>query len=317
MVKRATILLLLLLCLFWMFIFSQQSKKVLLNENPKIYTSFYPLYFAVDQIAGNRMLVETVVPDGAEVHSFEPSAKSFVNLEKADIFFYIGLGMEPWADRVAHNLQEMDVRTVEISKELILIELSGEGPSTGQKDGHNHYNSYNNYDPHVWLDPLKMKEIGRIIKEEIIKLDPQNKNYYQSNYQEFAQRLDNLHKEFEENLEVRKRDFILVSHAAFGYLGNRYNFHQLAVTGISPQGEPSPGTIARLIKRVKEEGIKYIFRETLANPRTVQVLVDEVGLEVLILNPIAGLTTEEQENNEDYFTLMKKNLENLKKGLGE
>jgi len=319
--KRSLVTLLFFLLFFTLiFLFMFQPKVFPGEETLNIYTSFYPLYFAANQIAGDRMLIHSVIPNGAEVHSFEPSPRRIASLEAADVFFYIGLGMEPWGDRVVANLKDKGVRTVRVSSGLELIEMKNKfSESKSQQDLHDGLNEARDekgeIDPHVWLDPLNMKEIGRVIKEELVKLDPQNKDYYQKNYQEFSRKLESLHQEFKTALAGKKRDYILVSHAAFGYLGNRYGFQQLAVTGISPHGEPSPGTIAELIKQAREDGIKYIFKETLASPRTVEVLVNEVGLEVLTLNPIAGLTPEEQESNQDYFTLMRKNLENLKKGL--
>ncbi len=108
----------------------------------------------------------------------------------------------------------------------------------------------------------------------------------------------------------------MVSHAAFGYMADRYKFDQIPVAGgISPEQEPSPKTIANIIETSRKNDIKYIFLETLANPKTVSVIAEEANLKILTLNPIAGLTEEEQKNGEEYISIMETNLENLKKAL--
>ena len=107
----------------------------------------------------------------------------------------------------------------------------------------------------------------------------------------------------------------MVSHASFGYLADRYGLEQLAVAGVSPHQEPSSKDLARLTKEAEEHGIDYIFMETLASPKTVEVLAQEANLKVLTLNPVAGLTAKEQKQSEDYISIMKKNLSSLRKAL--
>ena len=305
------------------------SGKGLTENNIEIFTSIYPLQETAERIGGGRINVNLVIPDGDEVHGSELTPGKIAALEKADIFFYIGLGLEPWADQLVANLKELGVETVKVSKYLNLRKFSDDKHDhdhSHNNDGHeeNHHeheahhdgHEHGKYDPHVWLDPHNMKEIGNTIKEKLIKHDPQNKNYYEDNYKDFTERLNGLDQLFQEKLNPEEDDIILVSHAAFGYLGDRYGFRQLSVTGVSPHEEPGFATIVNLVEKSREYEIDYIFMEVLASPETVAVIAEEADLEVLILNPLPGLTEEQREKNENYFTIMEKNLENLAKALG-
>ena len=285
-----------------------------------VYTSIYPLYEVANKISGEKLTVKLVVPNGTELHSYRPTPKQLANLEGANLFFYNGLGLEPWADKVVSNLENADTNPINIRKHVNLIRFN---KSNDQEDNNQHEHSHQesntqhheNYDPHLWLDPLNMKLIAEKMKEEFEKIDPENKAIYQKNYQKFIKEIKQLDQAYKEALSNKDQDQILVSHAAFGYLANRYNFKQLAVTGVAPHEEPSPGVLAELTTRAKNHNLEYIFMETLASPKTVNILAQEADLQVLKLNPVAGLTKEQQKAGEDYFSLMYQNLENLQKAL--
>lgn len=295
------------------------------NGNYKIYTSIYPIYETTKKIAGNNIDVGLVVPNGTEAHSYEPSPRRIAELVSADIFFYIGIGMEPWADKAQSVLSESSVKTIELSRYLDLIRLddndeyedeaydkySKHDHEYQESDGHEH----GQYDPHVWLDPSNMRKIAGIVKEELIALDPDNREIYQINYNKYSMKIELLEDKYQITLSKKNKNQIIVSHAAFGYLAKKYNFEQLAITGITPHGESTPGNIAKLIKFARENKLEYVFMETLTSNRVVQVLAQEADLEILTLNPFSGLTEKEIENGEDYFSIMEQNLSNLEKAL--
>lgn len=266
------------------------------GENLIVYASFYPLYFLADEIGKDNINLRIVIPNGMEPHDYEPSIKQLKDIEKADIFIYNGAGLESWADKLLEAIID-EKKTISASEEVELNKIDGVA------------------DPHIWLDPYNMDKIGKRIKEGFIALDSKNKEEYENNYKELSKKLRKLDNDYSTALKDKKKDKILVSHAAFGYMADRYKFDQIPVAGISPEQEPSPKTIANIIDLAKKNEIKYIFLETLANPKTVSVIAEEANLKILTLNPIAGLTEEEQKNGEDYTSIMEKNLESLKKAL--
>ncbi len=299
------------------------------DEELKLYTSIYPLQEAAERVGGEKININLLIEDGQEVHGSELSPGQIAAVESADLFFYVGIGLEPWADQLVTNLEELGVRTVRVSKGVDLRKFSDSehDHSDSSHDNNEHHDNndhrheqdhdHGKYDPHIWLDLFIMQEIGMKMKEEFIELDPENEEYYTNNYQDFASELEELDKSYREKLNPDDEAVIMVSHEAFGYLGDRYGFRQLSVTGVSPHAEPGFGTIVDLVEKAEKYNLNYIFKEVLASPRIVEVLKEEADLEVLVLNPLEGLTKSQREAEEDYFSIMKQNLKNLKKAIGE
>ncbi|GAB6136983.1 metal ABC transporter solute-binding protein, Zn/Mn family [Halanaerobaculum tunisiense] len=290
------------------------DQQVKSTKQPVVYTSIYPLYDVATKIAGDKIDLRLVTPNGAEIHSYRPSPQQIAKLEQADILFYNGLGLEPWANKVVTNLKENSVSTIKLSEYAKLRKFK----SDHSEHEHEHEDeNTQQYDPHLWLNPMNMNQIAQLMKDKFSDLDPANKQVYETNYQQFKEQIEQLDQEYKDTLANSSQNYILVSHSAFGYLADRYEFKQLSITGVAPHQEPSPGTLADLIEKVKEYKLDYVFKEKLANPKLVNVLAEEAGLKVLTLNPIAGLTKEEQEDGADYFSLLEDNLENLEQAVGE
>jgi len=280
----------------------------------KVYASFYPIYFAAEQIGGEKIELYTVIPNGAEPHDYEPSLREIADVENADVFIFNGVNMEPWAEKLSDNLVSKGIRTINLSQYVELIKADEDEESEDEHNEHTDH-SHGTYDPHIWLDPINMNKMAYQIMTVFSELDSKNEDFYKRNYEDFASKIRELDQAFNSQLKNRNRDTILVSHKAFGYLAKRYGLEQTPVTGITPYEEPSPKTLAKLIDKIKEEQFEYIFLESLASPKVVETLAKSGNLKILELNPVAGLTEEQQKNNENYFTLMEKNLENLKKAL--
>ena len=107
----------------------------------------------------------------------------------------------------------------------------------------------------------------------------------------------------------------MASHAAFGYLAERYNINVISIAGISPEEEPSPKRMAEIAQLAKQKNIKHIFFETLVSPKLSETIAREIGAETLVFNPLEGLTNEEIATGEDYISVMEKNLVNLRTAL--
>ncbi|MEW8959647.1 MAG: zinc ABC transporter substrate-binding protein [Moorella sp. (in: firmicutes)] len=258
----------------------------------KIYTTFYPLYDFTKKIVGDRAVVENLQPAGVEPHDYEPSPRQIASIYSGKLFIFLGEPMDAWAKKIEGQLQEKGVVTLEAGKGLI-----------------------ENNDPHIWLDLLLAREIARRIFEAVTAVDGDNKSYYEKNYHELDEKFVMLDREYRDTLNGVTRRDIVTSHAAFGYLARRYGLNQIPISGLSPQQEPSAQQMAELITLCRSKGVKYIFFETLASPKLAEALAREAGAGTLVLNPIGGLTKEEMEAGEDYFSIMAKNLAALKKAL--
>ncbi|MBB6216777.1 zinc transport system substrate-binding protein [Anaerosolibacter carboniphilus] len=281
------------------------------EEKLLVYASFYPMYDFAKNIGKDKIDLKLMIPPGVEAHDWEPTAKLMGEMEKADVFIYNGLDIEPWAEKMTGSIENDQLITVEASQDVDLIKAEE------HEDEHEEEEEHGEYDPHVWLNPMNAMKQAENIKNAFVKADEENKDFYEANFEEFANKLRALDEKYKQELSNMKRKEIVVAHAAFGYLANRYDLEQVAITGLSPQEEPSAAKLAEITEFAKDHSLKYIFFETLTSPKLAQVLAAEVGAETLVLNPLEGLTQEEINAGKDYIAVMEENLAALKTALGE
>jgi zinc transport system substrate-binding protein len=120
---------------------------------------------------------------------------------------------------------------------------------------------------------------------------------------------------YERGLAQCARREIVVSHASFAYAARRYRLTQVPVMGLSPDSEPSPAQMAQIVRFARRHEVKFIFFETLVSPKLAETLAREVGARTLVLNPIEGLTREDQAAGKGYVELMEDNLADLRTAL--
>lgn len=268
----------------------------------KVVTSFYPMYEFTQAIGGDRVEVVNLVSPGAEPHDWEPTAQHMQSLNAAAVFIYNGAGMEHWVEK---TLQATG------NKSLIVVEAAhGIEMAESLDDGHGHADEL---DPHVWLNPLNVVRQAEAIRDALAKADPANAATYAANAAAYIEKLEALDREYRTALtdSCGRREFF-TSHAAFGYLAAAYGLEQHAIMGLSPEAEPRPQDLAKVIEEAREEGVKHIFFETLVSDKVSKVVAREIGAETLVLNPFEGLTQAEVKAGKDYFAVMRENLANLK-----
>ncbi|MBC9785021.1 zinc ABC transporter substrate-binding protein [Heliobacterium chlorum] len=292
---------------------NQDDKKSVSTQDHKIQvvSSFYPMYEFTQQVGGEKVEVTNLVPPGAEPHDWEPSPQDMVKVSKARMLIYNGGGFEGWIEKVSQASNNPNLVLVDTSKGIEM--LPGENSDDGDHEA-SHQHGKN--DPHFWLDPNLVKIQVENIKRALVDLDPDNKDYYEANAKAYQDKLDRLDGEFKEIVSKAPSKELITTHSAFSYLAHRYGLHQVSIMGISPDAEPKPAELARIAAYAREHKVKYIFFETLVSPKVGEALAREVKADTLVLNPIEGLTEDEQKQGLDYITVMKQNLENLKKALG-
>ena len=259
----------------------------------KVMASFYPMYDFARKVGGDRIQVKDMVPAGTEPHDWEPAAMDIRNLEDADVFVYNGADLEHWAEDVLDTLENQDLVVSEASDGVELLD-----------GGHDHAHGDEGKDPHVWLDPMRAKQEMKNIRDALVKADPGNGDYYEANYEKYAGEFDELDQEFRDGLKGTKSRDIIVAHEAFGYLCNAYDLKQLAIEGLTPDSEPDPAKMQEVIEYAKKYDIHTIFFEELASPKVAKTVAKEVDAVTAVLNPIEGLSEEDIQDGEDYFSLI-------------
>jgi len=183
-----------------------------------------------------------------------------------------------------------------------------------EEDGEEHAEE-GGLDPHIWLDPSLAKREVEIIRDTLSRVDPENATFYETNASKYIAELEALDSSFSSGLAQCKTRDIVASHGAFGYLAKKYNINVINIAGMSPEEEPTPKRMAEIAELIKEKEITHIFFETLVSPALAETLAAEVGAKTLVVNPMEGLTEEELSSGENYVSVMRQNLENIRTAL--
>ena len=180
-----------------------------------------------------------------------------------------------------------------------------------KEDGHDGHDHDYEFDPHIWLDPLLVKQQVNVIRDGLIQADPQNKEHYEENARIYNNKMDALDMKIESSLSSCQKDTIVPFHNAFTYLGERYDIHVMALSGMTPDSEASAAEIAEFVDFVKDNDIKVIFSEELVDPRLAEVIAEETNAQVMLFSPLEALTPDEIGTNISYIDKMEQNLDSL------
>lgn len=294
----------------------KEQKKETNNNQLTVYTTVYPLQYFTEQIGGKYVVVDTIYPPGADEHTFEPTQKDMMKLVDADLFFYIGLGLEGFVNKAKDTLKNENVKMVATAEDLSLEESeeahSEEGEAHEEEDEHGH-----TVDPHVWIDPVYAQELAKSIKDALIEKMPDQKDTFEKNYQTLVEELTTLDQSFKKMVQDAKRKEIIVAHSAYGYWESRYGIEQISISGLSTTNEPSQKKLEEIIDQAKEYNIHYILFEQNVNSKLAEIVEEEVGAKALTLHNLSVLTEENIDNNDTYFTIMNQNIETLNKALND
>ncbi|MYF64953.1 MAG: zinc ABC transporter substrate-binding protein [Chloroflexi bacterium] len=300
-------------------------------EPLSVVASIYPMQYFAERVGGDRVDVVSLVPPGAEGHTFELTARDLLTIGRADIIVMNGLEMEPWLERALDSLgNEVSVIVVEAANAEAAVPFE-EGEDAhededehahededehGHEDEHahedEHGHAHGEFDPHFWLDPLRAITQAERIAGTLIEADPEGADVYRANLATLSSDLRALHAEFEAGLSSCVHREFVTSHAAYGYLALAYDLEQVPVAGLSPDAEPSPQRLASIADRINDLGLGAILVEPVLSGSYEQVLAAETGASIYTIHPMDGITQAELDEHGDYFGLMRDNLKSLR-----
>ncbi len=284
--------------LLTLIINKKNSSSITSPDKIQVSTSFYPLYFFASQIGGDKADIKNVTPAGAEPHDYEPTPNDIASIENSNLLILNGGGLEAWGDDIKKNIDPSHTLVVTAGENLTNQKVVEAGKEI--------------IDPHVWLAPPLASEMVDKIVAGFIQADAKNRDYYKQNAEKLKTELATLDTEYKNGLKSCASKDIVTSHAAFGYLSTIYGLHQVSITGISPDSEPSPKALADISAFAKKNGVKYIFFESLVSPKLSETVAREIGAKTMVLDPIEGISSEDLAKGDNYFTVMRSNLASLK-----
>ncbi|MGW7166501.1 metal ABC transporter substrate-binding protein [Streptomyces sp. NPDC054884] len=276
-----------------------------------VVASFYPMAFLAEQIGGDHVHVTSLTEPGQEPHDLEISAKQTAALQESDAVLYLK-NLQPSVDDA---VAQSEIKTKIDAASLTTLEKHGNevGGHAAEHDDHEN-EELAGLDPHIWLDPVRYAQVAEGVGKAFEKADPDHAADYKTNTATLVKKLGDLNTQFKNGLANTKTKVFITTHAAFGYLAERYGLTEEAINGLDPESEPSAARVKELERMAKADGVTTVFYETLVSDKTAKTIAGDAGLKTDVLDPIEGIT--DQSRGQNYFSVQQANLKALQTALG-
>ncbi|WP_147795913.1 metal ABC transporter substrate-binding protein [Cellulomonas sp. Y8] len=269
------------------------------DDRHDVVAAFYPLQFVAERVGGEHVAVTSLTPPGGESHDLELSPSAVSGLGAADLVVYLS-GFQAATDAAVAATSPAHVVD---AAEAAGLEVAPDGVAPGAGDS---------LDPHFWLDPTRLADVAHQVADALAEVDPTHADDFATAADDLVADLDALDAELADGLAACRGATLVASHEAFGYLARRYGLHQVGLSGIDPEVEPSPARLRDVAATVEAEGVRTLFFETLTSPKVTQTLADDLGVATAVLDPLEGLA---EDDERDYLDVMRDNLAALTGGL--
>ncbi len=309
--NKAVLSLTLLFLLLHLFVLAMAGcQRDVSGEGLKVAVDIAPLAYLCEEVGGERVEVEVLLPPGSSPHTYELTAGQMKFLSQADLLVAVGLGLTPWAEDVFSRVDNPRLETVTAEEvlppqllvpasEAVTVDIAGhageeesgeQGHGEGEEHGHGeeeeghheHGHEHGVYDPHVWLDPELCQYLVLAVEEAFARADPDHASYYHDRARGSVEGLRALDAEIAGVLSEISSRRLVSFHSSLTYFARRYGLEQVGVIEELPGKEPSAGEVADLVDAVKALGVKAIFAERQFSPRAAQAIAEASGGGVVV-----------------------------------
>lgn len=273
-----------------------------------VVVTIFPQAEFVSKVGGDNVDITVMIPPGADPHTYEPSPSKMVSVSNADMYAKVGSGIEfetVWMDKIIQQNEEMLI--LDCSEGIELIEMTGghehedEGDNENHEEGDDHH--VEGMDPHIWMSPLNAMQMVENICDGLISIDPDNKDLYEENRDDYLQGLNELNQEIRCALSNETNRVFMVYHPDVGYFCREYDLEMLAIE-VEGKG-PTAASLAHSIDQAQEYGVRVIFASKHINSQPAEVVASEIDGSVVLIDSLA----------EDYITNIRHILDKLVKAL--
>jgi len=280
----------------------------------------YPLEYLSKEIGGERVSVGALTPANVDPHNLGLSPRTVADMGAAGLVVHVSGLQAAVDDAVAAT----GVRAFDAAEHTELLpavphdhapaeaeHAHDEHADDGAHAEEEHAHEGESLDPHLWLDPARLAEVGSALAEELAEIDPDGAATYRANAERVGAQLTDLDADITAGLATCERDTIVVTHEAYGYLTSAHGLHQEGLSGIDPEAEPSPARLAEIADVVTEHDVDTVFVESLLSPAVTEALAEDLGLRTAVLDPLES----QQDPDADYPAVMRANLAALRDAL--
>ena len=293
------------------------SKK---DDRISVVTTIFPPYDFTREIAGELADVTMLLGPGEESHTYEPTPQDIIKIQSCDVFIYTGGESESWAEDILSSLDNKSVKVINMMQITDIVEeeiVEGMENDEDEESGDDAESGEIEYDEHVWTSIGNAQKITQTIADVLCDIDEQNSSVYTANCEKYLAELSALKNTFTRIVaDGNRKTVVFGDRFPFRYFTEEFGLeYYAAFQGCAEQSEPSAGTVAFLIEKVKAENIPVVFYIEMSNGKVAETIAESTGAKTLRFHSCHNVTMEEYINHTTYIDLMNRNAEALEQAL--
>ncbi|KZR91203.1 metal ABC transporter solute-binding protein, Zn/Mn family [Synechococcus sp. MIT S9508] len=289
------------------------------SKELKVVSTFLPITLFTEAVAGDCADVTALIPPNLGPHDFQATPSDLTDLSGANVLVKNGLEMEEFLDDLIDSAGNKDLVVIDSSRGVKTIKAAGGGHHDDHHDDHHdhgHGHSHGEYDPHIWLDPVRAAQQVENIRDGLVQADPSCAEGYRKNAAQYTAKLKELNTEFTEKLKPYSGKTFVAFHDFATYFANRYSLKAEFLVDL-PEMNPSPADLQQVAAQVKASGLKALLSEPQEGNRSFNALAKDLRVNIVEFNPLETGSAESAKVPGTYFEVMRSNVNNLVKAVGD
>lgn len=279
-----------------------------------IYTTVFALKSLTEQITGDFAQVESIYPNGTDIHTFEPTQQNMIRYAESDLFITTNGELDSVSQSILNTIDNQTETLEAVQNTDELLEFAHDHDH-GEGEDHDHGHDHGSLDPHVWLDPTIASTMVDTIEGKLSEMYPENAEDFQNNAEALKEDLAGIDQSLQDITDDTAVENVYISHESIGYLSDHYNFHQVGVSGVNNE-EPSQQELINILEGIESDGAKYILLEQNISSKVTDMIQNEAEIEPLHFHNLAVIINEDNEDA-TYQSLMEQNIEVLDQALND
>ncbi|MEZ4521786.1 MAG: metal ABC transporter substrate-binding protein [Thermomicrobiales bacterium] len=269
-----------------------------------------------EKVGGDLVAVEPLMGPGVDPHTFELTPGDVRAVADADLVFFNGIGLD---DYLMDDVESAnDAANIVIVTDGIDLLESEDHEDEAEKDQEEDDHDHGAFDPHVWLDPIRVEMMVDNIADALAGADPDNASIYRNNATAYRETLEETDRQIRALIDEIPEDHrkLVTNHDAFEYFARRYGLEIIGtvIPGTSSEADPSASDIAELTQLIEEENVRAIFAEALIDPKVAESLASDTGVEI-VYGLYTGQVGEEGSGAETVDGMLLANAEKISEAL--
>ena len=290
----------------------------------KVVTTFLPITLFTRAVAGDCATVTALIPPSLGPHDFQAKPGDLTALRQAGVLVKNGLEMEGFLGKLVAAAENPQLKVIDSSRGVATLESAEHGDEHGHDGdhdhgddhGHDHGHDHGAVNPHIWLDPLRAVQQVATIRDGLIQADPSCADGYRRNAAAFTAQLKQLNSEIASQLEPYRGKTFVAFHDFAPYFAQRYGLKADYLVDV-PELNPAPADLQRVAAEVKSSQLKAMLSEPQEGNRSFNTLAKDLGVKVVVFDPMETATEEASKNPATYVSVMRRNVADLRQAFGQ